>query len=323
MSKTTTINIGVPQGSVLGPLLFIIYMNDLPDNLTNASSILFADDTTLYDHNSNIDILYANMIINLQRLTDWFRANKLSLNLSKTYYMLFTNSRLTNINLIDIQIGDEVVKRTSHVKFLGIIIDDQLKWDKHINAASKRITSAFYAINSAKHVLNRKHLKTLYYALVYPHIIYGITLWGHTYQVHLSKIIILQKKIVRVISNSEYNAHTEPLFKTLQIIRIADIYKLQVVKFVFSFINHCLPISLMDLFTTIGNPEFHYTRQVKTYRLKLPKARTTASTRSIANMGPKIWNLVPAHMYFNKDQLRFVSRTCFMSRYKCDILAAY
>jgi len=323
ISNTTTITLGVPQGSVLGPLLFIIYMNDLPDNLTTARSILFADDTTLYDHNSNIDILYANMTNDLEKLTDWFWANKLSLNLSKTYYMLFTNSRLVINNLIEIKIGNEVVKRTSQVKFLGMIIDDQLKWNKHIDVASKRISSAFYAINSAKHVLNRKYLKTLYYALVYPHIIYGITLWGNTYNVHLNKIIILQKKIVRVITNSEYNTHSEPLFKMLQILKITDIYQLQVVKFVFSYINHCLPILLMDTFTTIGNPELHYTRQVKAFKLKLPKARTTVSTRCITNMGPKIWNNVPSQMYFNKNQTNFVSTKCFMSRYKCDILSSY
>ncbi len=158
---------------------------------------------------------------------------------------------------------------------------------------------------------------------MYPHIIYGITLWGNTYNVHLNKIIILQKKIVRVITNSEYNAHSEPLFKMLHVMKETDIYKLQVVKFVFSYITHCLPTSLMDIFTSMDNPNLHYTRQVKAYKLKLPKARTTVSTRNITNMGPKIWNSVPAHMYLKKDQARFVSRKSFVSRYKHNILGSY
>jgi len=105
------------------------------------------------------------------------------------------------------------------------------------------LTSAFYVIDRAKHSLNRKYLIQLYYLLVYPHLLYGIVLWGNTYNIYLNKLIVLQKKIIRTITGFLFNAHTEPLFK------IIDIYKLQIAKCVHSYVINVLPLSLMDIFT--------------------------------------------------------------------------
>jgi len=187
------IKCGVPQGSVLGPLLFIIYTNDLPDVLKTAKTIMFADDTTIYQSSKNIKELHATLNNELYNLTDWFRANKLSLNVSKTNCMLFTNST-TNYNNMDIKVTDQVIAKTSCVKFLGVYIDNQLKWNEHIHIVKQKMWNSIYAINRAKHLLNTKHLSTLYYSVVYPYLLYGITLWGATYDVYLSKLIVMQKK---------------------------------------------------------------------------------------------------------------------------------
>ena len=199
ISDTTTVGLGVPQGSVLGPVLFIIYMNDLSDNLPKAHSILFADDTTIYHHDSDMKNLYTTMSSELVKLVDWFYANRLSLNLSKTHHMLFTNSKLTDNNLYQVKIGNDIIEKVSFVKFLGMIIDHNLKWDKHVDVISKRVISGFYAINEAKDVLNRKHLTALYYAFVYPHLTYGITLWGNTYNIYLKKLSVIQRKLLGLL----------------------------------------------------------------------------------------------------------------------------
>ena len=321
-SEVKSINIGVPQGSVLGPLLFIIYVNDLPDCLTNTGSILFADDTTIYGHNMNIDDLFNVMTFELQSLMDWFNANKLSLNLTKTYYMLFTNSKTVPKQRPDIQIGNNTVTHTSCMKFLGVFIDENLKWDKHIEKTSKRINSAFYAINQAKHSLNRKYLTQLYYSLVYPHLLYGIVLWGNTYNIYLNKLIVLQKKIIRAITGTMFNAHTQPLFKSLNILKLTDIYKLQVAKYVHSYVTNSLPFSLMDIFTPL-NYCGNNTRQSEARKLRLPKTRTIIATRSIANMGPKIWNSIKSELYLNKDPKRIIATKCFTTRYKNSLLRSY
>ena len=176
-SKINTIECGVPQGSVLGPLLFIIYTNDLPDTLNLVKSILFADDTTLYYSYPNIPHLYETMNKELDNLTDWFCANKLSLNVSKTNYMIFSNINPQQHSM-EIKLTNKIITKTNCVKFLGVFIDENLKWNEHIKVIKQKISRSFFAINKAKHVLNKKHLVTLYYSLVYPYQTYGISLWG-------------------------------------------------------------------------------------------------------------------------------------------------
>ena len=169
-------------------------------------------------------------------LTDWFRANKLSLNVAKTNYMLFTYSSQQIDPQIDIHLANSSIKRAKCAKFLGIYIDEKLKWDEHIYNMNKKISKSFFAIRKARHVLSRKHLTTLYYSLVYPYLAYGVTLWGSTYPTHLSKIIIRQKKVVRIIAGAHYNAHTGPIFRNMRLLKLEDIYKLQVSRYVFSYI---------------------------------------------------------------------------------------
>ena len=108
----------------------------------------------------------------------------------------------------------------------------------------KRISKSFFAINKAKHVMDRHHLKTLYYSLVYPDLLYGITLWGATYHTYLSKLVIMQKKIIRIITGAKYDAHTKPLFKTAKLLKLDDIYRLQISKYMFCYIHNTLPKSL-------------------------------------------------------------------------------
>jgi hypothetical protein len=192
-SKTSEINCGVPQGSILGPLLFIIYTNDLPYCLNNSKCILFADDTTIYETNSNLAQLYTNMNKDLSTLEDWFRANKLSLNINKTTYMVFQN-KSDNLNNMVINIGTEIIKKEKSVKFLGFTIEDQPQWTKHLKICKSKMASSIYAMNSVKHILSKDNLRTLYFALMYPYIDYGIILWGSSPKCHINPLHVLQKK---------------------------------------------------------------------------------------------------------------------------------
>ena len=136
------IECGVPQGSVVGPLLFIIYTNDLPSCLNHSKAILFADDTTLYTSSDNPINNFALMNEDLDCLTDWFRANKLSLNVSKTNYMIFSNQNLVN-NDHELKLANCPLSKTACAKFLGLYIDENLKWNEHIQVVKTKIESIF------------------------------------------------------------------------------------------------------------------------------------------------------------------------------------
>lgn len=286
-SKILTMPCGVPQGSVLGPLLFIIYSNDTPNALNHSKAILFADDTTLYYKSKDISELFRNVGRDLYNLNDWFRANKLSLNVGKTNYMLFSKHQTRPPDMV-LSIGDEVLKQVNSTKFLGLHIDDCLKWDKHIEHCRKKISSGIYAMNVSKHILSSDNLKILYNSLVLPYLNYGTILWGNTYLKYTNKLEILQKKAIRCISKVGYNEHTMPYFCKYRILKLCDIYKYQMSQMGYKFVNSKLPIPLMRLFKRNDDVHNINTRQI--HNIYLPKVKLELVKRSFIYECPNIWS---------------------------------
>ena len=128
---------------------------------------------------------------------------------------------------IKIQIGNEIIQKETSTKLLGMYIDDQLKWSTHINHCNSKLSSSLYALRAAKHLLTINHMKTLYYSMIHPYLDYGALLWGSASKTNIKPIEILQKKAIRIITNSSYNTHTKPLFKKLRILTFHDMYKLR------------------------------------------------------------------------------------------------
>ena len=196
----------------MGPLLFLIYVNDIANCLNHSKVIVFADDTTIFASSKSIHSLYKNVNSDLAELSNWFRANKLALNVNKSNYMLFRSNATLDTHVGNIlKIGPDEKEHKTSCKFLGIIIDNQLRWNDHINYINVKISRSVYILKSVKHVLPSKLLKTLYFTMVQPYLTYGIILWGSTFQCYTKQTIVLHKKAIRCIHKAHYNAHTEPL----------------------------------------------------------------------------------------------------------------
>jgi hypothetical protein len=190
-SQLFSVTCGVPQGSVLGTLLFIIYTNDLPGSLRCTTCILFADDTTIYVSGRNIKELYKLINEDIASLAEWFKVNKLSLNISKTHHVLFSKVKDINTEIYELKLDNNVISRVKCVKFLGLLIDENLNWHEHINSCKSKMSSGLYALNRVKHILSVNNMRTLYHSLIYPYLTYGTLLWGSSHTMHLRRLEVL------------------------------------------------------------------------------------------------------------------------------------
>ena len=299
-SNFVNINVGVPQGSVLGPLLFLLYINDMPNVCKQAKFLLFADDTVVIFENKNINRLQIDLDTELPDICEWLKANKLSLNTKKTVCQIYSNSR-TEIQL-NVLLNNETIPAVEKVKYLGIIIDRNLNWGLHIHQLSSMISRNIGIMNRSKFYLDKSSLKLLYNALVLPYINYCCLVWGFTFPSYIHKLILLQKRAVRIIAHEHRLANTEPIFKDLKLLKVNDIAKQQLILLMHRKLRSELPRQLNELFSFV-NPGSITTRN--RHHFCEPFTEKLYRTRVCSWNGPRIWNKIisPYHVIDSAREL--------------------
>lgn len=191
----------------------------------------------------------------------------------------------------ELRIGREQIKETSHTKFLGLHIDNELKWDQHIKHINGKLASGLYAIRTGKNILNYQQLRTIYTAMFQPYMDYGNILWGNAAKGLIRPIEIKQKKALRLINNAPYNAHTALLFKSSRLLKCRDIYQLQLAKFMFNIYHNNMSDTLQNVFITNDTIHDHNTRNRNNPHIQT--RRSALAQNSIMHEGPKLWQNLP------------------------------
>ena len=281
---------GVPQGSILGPLLFLIYINDLCNVSKVLEFILFADDTNIFFSHNDPNFLMELVNTELKKLSCWFQANKLSINVKKSNYIIFKTSQNRQKLDLHFSVNDTKIDRVTETLFLGVILDECLTWKPHILNLTRKISKSLGIIYKSSFCLNKDSLCILYYSLVYPYLYYCACVWGLTYHSNLKRLVTLQKRAVRTISRSAFDAHTDPIFKSLKLLKFENIVSLQVAKIMYLYKSGQLPDSFQNMFFT-GQEIHNYNTRNRSF-FRLPSCRTNVRKFSLRFQGPKIFNSI-------------------------------
>ena len=296
VSDMMTSNIGVPQGSILGPILFLIYINDLPQACNLAKPIIFADDTTLVISNKDNNNLINNLNHELNEVFSWCQSNRLTVNTNKTEILLFSNRNFPP-NHLEIMLNDEILNFIECSKLLGVFIDEKLSFKSHVKHVISKISKNTGILYQIRDFLNIESRINFYYAFIYPYLSYNVTLWGNIDKTTLQPLIIQQKRAIRTLCKKSKFEHTNPLFLETKILKFNDIFR------------HAI-CSYMHEESSSGNYRIQHsvaTRQL-TSELAIPTYQRLSQTqRSISFIGPTIWNSLPS-------DLRQVSSICSFKR---------
>ena len=334
-SRLELVNHGVPQGSVLGPLLFLLYINDLHNSIQNAITFHFADDTNLLSivdkhpqNKSPVHTLQSRLNRDLKSLCNWLLANKISLNATKTELIIFRKP-LQNIPTPKIVISGIRLAPVSKIKYLGIYLDEYLNGSDHCKTLHSKLQRANGMLAKIRHYFDHdsNELKSIYHSIFSSHMIYGCQTWGLTDNKYINKIQTLQNTALRLISFSEsphphVRAHMAPILKKFRLLKFRDYVTLKNLLFIHDYFNNKLPVGFNGYFIRVGDIHTHNTRNASRGRLYVPdtdsvrygrnsfKLKSILAWNHFAQQFPEVDLLLLSHI-----QLKNKIIDCFINSY--------
>lgn len=282
-SSFLKIKCGIPQGSILGPTLFLLYINDLVFHSKLFQTILFADDTNLFFQSKNLNNDVDKINEGLDILKDWCNANKLTLNTDKTNYIVLKNPQNHFRLSREIRINNSKIKSTESLKFLGVTIDNKLNWSIHIEFLRKQLRQSLGLIYQASLFLPNSSLIMLYNSLINSKIVYCLEAWGNAPETHLNKILVIQKRTLRVIFHKPPTYHSATLFKKANVLPIHQLY------------THRL-CTLAHTVHSTQSHDFAYSTRSSALSIKRPNFLSACGQRHVAYQMSVLWNSLPVKL---------------------------
>ncbi|MFZ2537305.1 MAG: reverse transcriptase domain-containing protein, partial [Oscillospiraceae bacterium] len=293
-SQMADIKHGVPQGSILGPLLFLLYVNDISNVMPNLKIKLFADDTNLFLYNKNISDLFENANAALKNLGLWFSANKLSLNVEKTNYCIFKKSNFAQtVSYPNLKINNSSITRVSSTKYLGVLLDDLLTFKDHVNSIVAKISTFCGIFFKLRNRLPATFLKTIYFSMIFPHLIYGIEIYANTVISNLNPLMKMNNKILRILQFKPLLYPVVKLYENFDTLQIPKLRDFNIICLVHNVIHNApeLPEIYHNYFTSNLTIYSHNTRGSRDLHMSFSRSNT--GKRNIKILGCKLWNQIP------------------------------
>ena len=308
-SQMQKVECGIPQGSNLGPLLFLVYINDLTKCVTNSNISLYADDTCIYSSDKDVVNVVDALNNDLRVVNKWLVNNKLALNAKKCECLLVgSRKRIKDAVVPDVIIGKEKIQRVKCVKYLGIMIDEHLDWSTQVETLSKKVVKDIYLLRRIRQFIGQKVALMFYKSIIQPKFDYCDTVWGKMGKGYSQKLQILQNRALRSVMQVNWTVPTDTVFDTLQMDRLEDRRIKRVLCFMYKVVYNLVPLSVRKYYRF---KECKYNLRQTLYNFVLPKATTEFKRRRVSCYGVKLWNNVT-------DEIKMMRWRQFRRRIYCD-----
>jgi len=292
-SMIDSVSHSIPQGSNLGPLLFLVYINDLPNCSRSFKFQMFADDCCISYSVPRVNLDGAYALINsfLENVSVWLCSNKIKINSSKTKYMIYSYRGQYNL-AGPIMIGGDLIERVNSVKFLGVVLDDKLRFSEHVLSISSKVSRSIGVLYKLRDFIPTHILRSLYYSMVYPYISYAIEAWFNAPNYISNSVVVLQKRVVRCINFLNYNDHTGAYFKNMRLLPLSSIYCLNISMYMYRTLSdEFYDRELYRKLNTFQDQHDHLTRNRDKY--VMPRYRKVKTEANIHHSCIEVWNEMP------------------------------
>ena len=317
ISECRTVSHGVPQGSVLGPLLFLIFINDLKYCIPEKYSRLFADDTGIFVSGKSIGPTIRASQTLLNKLHDWFKCNKLTVSVPKCAWMIFHGkNKHIPTDIPSLYLNNTAISLVDTYKYIGLILDSKLSWAPHVNSICDKLNIYFGVFYYLRCKTPQQLLRQVYFSTVFPRVHYGIELYGSCSQQILNKLQVKQNLLLKILSRKDRLYPTDQLHVDFKILKITDLYKVKLLSFVQDCLNENTIPLFYNYFTLQHSIHAHDTRN--SLIISQPFTKTIIGHSAVRSMGATLWN----NSLEARNNIR-LSKSTFKKNITSNIISGY